>query len=106
MDCILCGEYSKRDRFCRKCKEKKRNATAIVSQNKKKMRKILKEERITPERLEKFILYSNNIVKYGKIIMEYKEKDINRRFEDIMKIGVIGCRLVSCVFITEILLTI
>jgi pyocin large subunit-like protein len=95
MDCILCGADSRRDRFCRKCKEKKRNATAIVSQNKKKLRSLLKEERYTPERIEKFILYSNNIVKYGKVIMEYKEKDINRRFEAIMKAGVITCRVIS-----------
>ena len=95
MECILCGADSKRDRFCRKCKEKKANATAIVSQNKKKLKGLLKEDRYTPERLEKFILYSNNIVNYGKIIMEYKEKDINRRFEAIMKAGVITSRVIS-----------
>lgn len=64
MECLLCGKDSKRDNFCRECKEKKQNATAIVSQNKKKLRKLLQESEITLERFEKFIVYSNNIVKY------------------------------------------
>ena len=64
MNCLLCGEDSKRNNFCRECKIKKQNATAMVSQNKKKLRELLQEREITPERFEKFIIYSNNIVKY------------------------------------------
>ena len=54
--------------------------------------------------MEKFILYTNNIVKYGKILMEYKEKDTSKKFVDIMKIWVIGCWLMSSVFIAELII--
>lgn len=37
---------------------------AMVSQNKKKLRKILSQRTITAEWFEKFILYTNNIIKY------------------------------------------
>jgi hypothetical protein len=97
----LCGSETKY-RFCRKCKERKSNATAIVSQNKKKLKRLLDENSITLEWMEKFILYTNNIIRYGKIVMEYKEKDTSKRFVDVMKIGVVACWLISCVFIFEI----
>ena len=104
MYCLLCGKDSKRDNFCRECKEKKQNATAIVSQNKKKLRKLLQESEITLERFEKFIIYSNNIVKYWKVVMEYKEKDTKRTFEKVMKFWILCCRIVSLVFIWEIII--
>lgn len=37
---------------------------AMVSQNKTKLKKILVERTITAERFDKFILYTNNIIKY------------------------------------------
>lgn len=54
--------------------------------------------------MEKFILYTNNIVKYGKILMEYKEKDTSKRFVDVMKIWVITCWLISGLFIAELII--
>jgi len=101
MNCLLCGSDAKNN-YCRKCKEKKANAVAIISQNKSKLRKLLTEDKITLDRLTKFILYTNNIIKYGKVVMQYKEKDTNKKFADVMKIGVVACWLISCVFIFEI----
>jgi len=103
MECLLCKAPTKYT-FCRKCKERKSNATAIVSQNKKKLKRLLDESSITLEWMGKFILYTNNIVKYGKILMEYKEKDTSKKFADIMKIWVIGCWLISSLFIIELII--
>lgn len=71
MLCLKCWKESKYE-FCRDCKEVKRNAWAMVSQNKKKLIKLFMGRRLTPQWFEKFLLYSNNIVKYGKIYMEYQ----------------------------------
>ena len=35
-------------------------------------------KRLTPEWFEKFILYTNNILKYGKVYMEFKEEKENK----------------------------
>ena len=58
---------------------------AMVSQNKKKLRKILSQRTITAEWFEKFILYTNNIIKYWKVLMDYKEKESMKTFDRIMK---------------------
>ena len=84
--CHYCG---KKIRFwislCKECKEIKSNSTAIISQNKKKLKKLLNQRAITSERFERFILYTNNIVKYWKILMEYKEKETIKSFDKIKK---------------------
>jgi hypothetical protein len=71
MKCLKCWKDSKRE-FCRECKEIKQNSSAMVSQNKKKLVKLLNSKRLTPQWFEKFILYSDNIKKYGRIYMEYQ----------------------------------
>ena len=81
----MCWNPSGRSKFCRVCREKKQNAGAIVSQNKKKLRKLLEWNNLTPEWFDKFYLYSNNIITYGKIVMEYKQKDSKRTFEKILQ---------------------
>lgn len=73
MKCLKCGKESKYE-FCRECKEIKHNACAMVSQNRTKLIKLLMGKRLTPEWFEKFILYTNNILKYWKIYMEYKQE--------------------------------
>lgn len=72
MRCLKCGNESKYE-FCRKCKEIKHSSSALVSQNKKKLRELLYKNILEPENFNKFILYANNILQNGKIYMEYKE---------------------------------
>lgn len=71
MKCLKCGKDSLWE-FCKDCKETKRNAWAMVSQNKKKLVKLFGDKWLTPQWFEKFLLYSENIRKYGKIYMEYQ----------------------------------
>lgn len=71
MKCLKCGKEQNWE-FCTQCKETKRNAWAMVSQNKKKLVKLLSDKRLTPQWFEKFLLYSENIKKYGSIYMEYQ----------------------------------
>lgn len=73
MECLKCGKESKYE-FCNECKEIKRNASAIVATNKKKLIKLLfKKKFYRPENLQKFIVYSNNIITYGRIYLEYQQ---------------------------------
>lgn len=88
MKCLKCGKESKRE-FCRDCKDTKQNASAMVSQNKKKLVRLLNSKRLTQQWFEKFILYSENIKKYGKIYMEYqcvKEYRIIRNICNVVNI--------------------
>lgn len=62
MKCMKCGRESKWE-LCRKCKEEKHKAGALISQNKKKLRNLLDDNILTPENFEKFILYTDNIRK-------------------------------------------
>ena len=104
MECIKCWNDSGRSKFCRRCREYKQNAVSIVSQNKKKLIKLLNWDYLTPEGFSKLILYTNNIISYGKIVMEYKEVDTRRTFEKIMKFWIITCNIISLLFIAEILI--
>lgn len=83
MQCLKCGKESKRE-FCRECKEIKHNASAILSQNRSKLIRLLHSERLSPEWFEKFILYTNNILKYWKIYMEYKSIKRDKIFKWII----------------------
>lgn len=83
MQCLKCGKESKRE-FCRECKEKKHNASAILSQNRSKLIRLLYWDWLSPEWFEKFILYTNNILKYGRIYMEYKGMKRDKIFKWII----------------------
>jgi hypothetical protein len=48
------------------------------------MKDLLGVNNFTPEWFEKFILYSDNIISYGKVVMKYKEVDTKTTFEKIM----------------------
>lgn len=104
MNCLFCGKDSWRSKFCRWCRNIKQNASSIVSQNKNKLRKLLKVENLSPERFDKFILYSDNIKNYGIIVMKYKEVDTKNTFERIMKYWTIINVVISFFFIFEIVL--
>ena len=105
MECIKCWEYSGKSKFCRKCRDIKQNAVSIVSQNKSKLIKLLKWDYLTPEWFNKFILYTNNILTYGRVVMGYKQVDIRTTFEKIMKFWIWAVNVISMLFIVEILIT-
>ena len=83
MQCLKCGKESKRE-FCRECKEKKHNASAILSQNRSKLIKLLHKDWLSPEWFEKFILYTNNIIYQWRIYMEYKSMKRDKIFKWII----------------------
>lgn len=105
MECIKCWKVSGRSKFCRECREIKQNAVSIVSQNKRKLVRLLEWDYLTPEWFNKFILYTDNIRKYWKIVMEYKQLDTIRIFTNIFKIWTVLSCLCSIVFIGEIIIT-
>lgn len=51
-------------------------------------------------------MYSTNIVTYGKIVMEYKQKDTARTFEKIFRYSTLCIWFISAVFIGEIIITV
>lgn len=73
MKCLRCGAESKYE-FCRKCKEEKHRAWAIISQNKKKLRNLLDQNILEPELFNRFILYTDNIRKCWEIYMSIVAK--------------------------------
>jgi hypothetical protein len=73
MKCLRCWAESKYE-FCRKCKEQKHKAGAIISQNKAKLKNLLDLNILQPELFSKFILYTDNIITHGKIYMEFKSQ--------------------------------
>ena len=105
MKCIKCWKDSWRSKFCRNCRDIKQNAVSIVSQNKSKLVRLLQWDYLTPEWFSKFILYSTNIINYGRIVMEYKQVDTYRTFDRIMNFWTIIWCLLSMLFISEILIT-
>lgn len=70
MKCLKCGSESKWE-LCRKCKEEKHRAWAIISQNKKKLKNLIEWNILEPESFSKFILYTDNIRKRGEIYMSF-----------------------------------
>ena len=84
MKCLKCKNESWNSVFCRNCKEILGNATASVSQNKKKLLKLLLINKYTKERFDKFILYAENIIRNWWIITEYKsiqETEVYKRID-------------------------
>ena len=85
----VCNQCGSKIRFwislCKICLNRRRHSTAIISQNKKKLKKLLEESDITAEWIDKFVLYANNIIENWKVIMEFLEKDNRRRYNRVMK---------------------
>jgi len=82
MQCLRCGKESKWE-YCRECKAIRHRACTMISQNKTKLVKLLDGEWLTPEGFGRFINYTNNILKYGKIYMEYKNQKRDKIFKGI-----------------------
>lgn len=85
----MCWAESKYE-FCRKCKEIKHNACAMISQNKTKLQKLMNWNRLSINNFERFILYTDNIRKYGRIYMKFLQlkhdklfRNINRPYSDL-----------------------
>ena len=70
--CLLCWSPSWRCKFCRECEIRKHRASAVVSQNTRKLVALLNTKRITTAGFEKFLKYSEQIKKNGKVLMEFK----------------------------------
>jgi hypothetical protein len=105
MKCIKCWKDSWRSKFCRSCRDIKQNAVSIVSQNKSKLVRLLQWDYLTPEWFSKFILYTDNIKNYWKVVMEFKQLDTIRTFTKIFEYWTIITSLISMLFISEILIT-
>ena len=86
----ICNHCGKKIRLwislCRDCETVKTRCLAIISQNKKKLKKLLEKRSVTLERLDKFLLYANNIVHYWKILMEFKKNETIRTFDKLKEI--------------------
>lgn len=104
MKCLKCGRDSWAEKYCKGCKNIKRNATALVSQNKSKMKKLLNMNNYTPEWFDKFNLYSDNIKDYGRIVLEFKAVDIRYTFEKLLTYWTIVDCCISAFFIFELIL--
>ena len=94
MKCLNCGKESKWE-LCRDCKEKKHQAGALISQNKKKLKNLLEKSILVPENYTKFILYTDNIRKRWEIYMGF----VSKKKITILKLFCGTCMLASC-FIT------
>lgn len=104
MKCLKCNRESWANKYCKGCKNIKRNATALVSQNKSKMKRLLQMNNYTPERFNKFNLYSDNIKDYGRIVLEFKAVDTRYTFEKLLDYWTIVNCLVSAFFVIELIL--
>jgi hypothetical protein len=94
MKCLKCGTESKWE-LCRKCKEEKHRAWAIISQNKKKLKNLLNENILELENYNKFILYTDNIRKRGEIYMTF----VAQKHYTIFKI-ISGTIMLASIFIS------
>lgn len=65
----------------------------------------MKWDYLTPEWFDKFILYTSNIIKYGKVVMEYKQVDTIRKFTKIINFWTYIVLFISMLFIGEIIIT-
>ena len=73
--CLKCWTPSWRNKYCRECSVRKRNASAVVSQNVNKLKELLKPNWFSCTGFERFILYASNIIKHWKILLEFKDCD-------------------------------
>lgn len=94
MKCIRCWKESKWE-LCLDCKDQIHNACSMMCQNKNKLIKLLKWDWLTPEWFDRFILYSNNILKYWKIYMEYKDTKRDKIFKRIAGWVIVASSCVS-----------
>ena len=70
--CLACGQACK-NKLCRDCENKKHNTSAIISQNCIKLKKLLNTPRFNIDGFDRFLLYTDNIVKNMKVLLRFKD---------------------------------
>ena len=70
--CLSCGQICK-NKLCRDCENKKHNASAIISQNCIKLKKLLNTPRFNIDGFDRFLLYTENIIRNMKDLLRYKD---------------------------------
>ena len=103
MECLKCWKESKWE-LCRKCKEEKHKAGAIISQNKKKLKILLDQNILQPELFNRFILYTDNIKKYGEIYMGFVAKKHNTIFKLVCGTTMLASILLSLYSISSLVI--
>lgn len=75
----ICQHCGKKIRFwitlCSECRNEKRYHAAVVSVNKKRMAKTLKQRKLDRERLDKIWTQSNNILEHWECVLEIANKN-------------------------------
>lgn len=84
--CVLCWDESDGKKLCKVCEYKIHEASAIVSQNSKKIREMLNGKRLDSSNFEKFIIYAHNIIESWREVLLYKKEAILKQIEDIDKL--------------------
>lgn len=82
--CILCWEDSNWRKLCKVCEYKIHTASALVSQNSKKLRDMLSDWKwLDAWNFERFIIYAHNIIENGRELLLYKKEVILKKIDDI-----------------------
>lgn len=72
--CLICWAESYNCTFCSECRAKEEKASAIVSQNKIKIVKLLsKEKAISSNNFMKFCTYCYRLIENWKIVLKFKK---------------------------------
>lgn len=87
--CLACGSPSGNCKFCSKCAAERHKASALVSQNSKKLKWLLRTKRITTTWFEKFLLYTENIRNNWRVLMKYKTID---ELRNLIVVNHYGCK--------------
>lgn len=102
MPCLRCKNYSGKSLYCRACRKVKENAVSTVSQNKAKLKKLLKCREISKERLTSFNLYVTNINTNALIVLQYKQEKSDYLFYKIVNSFTAAFCILSLYFAFEI----
>lgn len=89
MACLRCWKECKNE-LCRKCEQDKHRASALISQNKKKLKELLNHNILEPELFSKFMLYTDNIITQWRIYMEYRSKKAYKIFRFITWVSTVA----------------
>lgn len=104
MYCLRCKNYSGKSLYCRECRKIKERAVSTVSQNKRKLKKLLGCEYVSQERLDRLNLYTTNINNYGLIVIQYKQEKSDHLFYRVVNSFTTIFVIISLYFAFELLL--
>ena len=83
----MCWSPSWRRKYCRSCEIEKHRASALLSQNTKKLQILLNTEWLSISGFKRFIGYTDNIIRNWKVLMKYKTAD---SFKDMIVVNYYG----------------